>query len=94
MTPGPFVAILDNANRPYGAKMIPIHGERGKLYYAIQCSNAECREALNLIELPHHYSWEQGNALQEQVRDLTVRCPVCTRETRIREQQFIVHEVR
>jgi hypothetical protein len=38
--------------------MQPIHGERGKQYFAIKCGNPQCQENLLLAELPHQVSWE------------------------------------
>ena len=74
--------------------MMPIHGERGNLYYAIKCGNQNCRESLTLIELPPRASWEQSQEICGQLLDLTVRCPMCTQETLISEQQIFVLEVR
>jgi hypothetical protein len=74
--------------------MLPIHGERGKLYYGVKCGNQNCRESLALIELPPRASSEQSQEIRRQLQDLTVRCLMCTQETLVSERQIFVLEVR
>lgn len=73
--------------------MIPIHGERGKCYYAIKCQNPQCQEPLLLEELARP-SWDDQEAAREKLQDLNVRCPICTRETPILQRQLYILEVR
>jgi hypothetical protein len=74
--------------------MTPIHGERGKQYYAIKCGNRECRESLILIEIPAQSSWEEDKALRGKLLNLNVRCLMCAQETPILERQLFVLDVR
>lgn len=70
--------------------MLPIHGKSGKQYYAIKCSNQECREPLNLIEIPSQSLGEEQQVLEGQ----TIRCPMCTKETIILKRQIFVMAIR
>ena len=66
--------------------MNPIFGERGKLYYAIECPN--CQEVLLLMEYPP----EDG--VKAKFQNLSIRCPSCTQETPLSRTQMFVREIR
>lgn len=70
--------------------MNPIHGERGKFYYAIKCQNDQCHEFLALIEVPARPSHVEVKNLRKQIEGRSVRCPICTQETPIEQRQIFV----
>jgi phage FluMu protein Com len=66
--------------------MQPLHGERGRLYFAIKCSSPRCEEVLLLAEV---------NSVEKSDLDgKTVRCSVCTKETSIEDRRIFVREIR
>ena len=74
--------------------MHPIHGERGKFYYAIKCANPQCQELLTLAECPTPISDDEGENIQKRLHSLSVRCPICTQETPIEQRRIHVLGVR
>ncbi len=70
--------------------MNPIHGERGKFYYAVKCQNENCKENLYVLEI------EKGST--ESAKDSVVgkmfRCSTCTEETLIESRRMVTIEVR
>jgi hypothetical protein len=71
--------------------MNPIPVERGKFYYAIKCQNDQCQEGL---PVPPRLAFEETQKLRDQLQDLTVRCQICTQETRVQERQIYLLEMR
>jgi hypothetical protein len=71
--------------------MNPIHGERGKLYFAVQCKNKSCQVRLYVSGASHDESSIDAKA---KLAGESVRCPMCTQETPIASSQFVVIEVR
>lgn len=72
----------------------PLHGQRGKHYYAVRCANPQCREKLPLIEMSASADFDAGAAAKRQLINQAVRCPICTMNTPIIEAQIFVLEVR
>jgi len=70
--------------------MNPIHGERGKFYYAMKCKNQNCKENLYFMETDNYTTEAQKHALDGK----SVRCPMCTQETTIEASRMVVIGVR
>ena len=70
--------------------MNPIHGERGKFYYAVECNNQDCRQKLYVQELESNATDDSKGLVVGQ----SVRCPMCTQETLIEARRLVVIEVR
>lgn len=94
MTPIAAIAILDVPSQLGSEIMEPIHGERGKYYYALKCQNPTCGEKLLLIEIPAYPSDQQRRDSWNQLQDPAVRCPICTQKTPIEQRLLFVLEVR
>ena len=71
--------------------MNPIHGERGKMYYAVTCQNHDCKTRLYVQEVDHH-SAEDLN--RNRLAGELVRCPICTVQTAIDPGRYVVIDVR
>jgi hypothetical protein len=77
-------------NMPEEKIMNPLHGERGKFYYAVECKNRNCTQKLYVME-------NEGNSTRkplDQIYGQLVRCPICTQETPIESRKIIVIGVR
>ena len=72
----------------------PLHGERGKFYYAIRCGNKSCHEKLPLAEIRPYPSPEKNRQVRDSLKGLTVRCLMCTHQTLVEERLLFVLEVR
>lgn len=70
--------------------MRPIHGERGKQYWAIKCANPECAEKILLIE--SSVSDNEGE-VREKFRNDSVRCDMCAREMAVVKHLLFVNYV-
>jgi hypothetical protein len=70
--------------------MRPIHGERGKQYWAIKCANPECAEKMLLIESS---VFDSEGAVRERFRSESVRCDMCARETSIIKSLLFINHV-
>lgn len=70
--------------------MIPLHGEIGKCYYAVECKNQSCRHQMYVAEAGSNHSRADIDHLYGQF----VRCPMCTQESPIEDRRIVVIGVR
>lgn len=70
--------------------MNPLHGERGKFYFAVECRNPDCKQQLFVAE-------DDGSSTRkplDQIYNQSVRCPICTQETLIESRGIVFIGVR
>jgi hypothetical protein len=61
----------------------PITTERGKQYFAVQCSNLECRSLLPFVENRPMWSWRESQLALDKLEGVSLRCATCARETEL-----------
>jgi hypothetical protein len=69
--------------------MNPLEIRRGHFYFAVKCQT--CQETLPLFDVP---PYTVIDAVRDQLQNLLVRCPSCTREMQVHERQVYFLEGR